>query len=562
MLAQRAFEREQSLRESRGENAELGDLLKDVMVEPYPFQKAGVAYLQSRKRGIIGDEPGLGKTIQALMIVHVKQSYPCIAVVPATLKTNWRKEARRCIPELGAPDAVQILSGESMKDKKGNEIVIDPKAKMIIINFDILPIWLPKLVALKARSIIIDESQFVKNMDSQRTKAALELAAGARYEVKEGNKRATRTQVNPGIEYRYLLSGTPMPNRILELESQLDILGMIEMFGGKGGFRMRFCGPEAKTIYVRGGHGETKQVFSFKGASHVDELQRRLRETVMVRRLKDDVLTELPPKRHQCIELPNEELKHFVDEENEIEARYAKSIADLKVVVEQARISGNEASFQEASARLKKQYEAHFTEMARLAHDVGMAKVPYVIQMCLEILEGEEKIAVAAHHHDVEDALIAAFEAAGIKTVALTGRESPKKKDAAIEAFMNGDARVFIAGMKCGIGYTITRASRMVQAEMDWTPGVMDQTSDRIHRIGQKDSVLITYVTLENSLDAKKVGMLVAKRDVAFRALDKTLEDFNVPSGFEEKKEKPQGDPTHVFAILERLGIKENQIPF
>jgi SWI/SNF-related matrix-associated actin-dependent regulator of chromatin subfamily A-like protein 1 len=557
MLEIRAQQRDTALAQSRAHNAEVGGILEDLGIEPYDFQKAGIAYASTRERVFFADEPGLGKTLQALASVHIKQAYPCVAVVPATLKINWKKEATRCVPELRSEGAIQILTGEKPQPIQG--------AKLYIINYDILKHWLPSLIKIQPKSIILDESHFAKNSQAQRTLACLELATGTRV-VKEKGKRAVKTQVNTGIKYRYLLSGTPEPNRTVELEAQLDILGVLENFGGSWGFKSRYCDLQSEYIWVKNPktlRAEQKRVFKYEGATHTDELQRKLREYVMVRRLKLDVLTSLPPKRHQCIELPANGLQHFIDEENEMESKHSQDVAELKKIIDQANNSGDQKTFEEASARLQKAYKAHFTEMARLQHDVAMAKVPYIVQYCLEVLEGEEKLAVAAHHHDVEDALIAAFEAADIKTVALTGRESPKQKDAAIEAFQNGDARVFVAGLKCGIGYTITRASRMVMAEMDWTPGVMDQTSDRIHRIGQTDSVLITYITLENSLDAKKVGMLLEKRDVSNRILDKPLKDFTVPSGIPEPEpEKPQGSPTHVFAILERLGIKESEVPF
>jgi SWI/SNF-related matrix-associated actin-dependent regulator 1 of chromatin subfamily A len=305
------------------------------------------------------------------------------------------------------------------------------------------------------------------------------------------------------------------------------------------------------------------KVFTWDGATNSDELQRTLREHVMVRRLKMDVLKSLPPKRHQCIELPANGLQHFVDEEYAMEQEYARTTADLKNVIANATNSGDQKTFEAASAKLTKAYQAHFTAMAKLQHDVAVAKVPMVVQYCLEVLEGEGKIALALHHHDAEDLAIAAFEATGIKTVCVTGRETAKQKDAAVDAFQNGDARVFIAGLKCGIGYTITAATRMVFGEVDYTPGVMDQTADRIHRIGQKDSVLITYIVLENSLDSKKIGMLIGKRADAYKNLDKPLEVFDLPlSEPELAVVGPQGPATDVFAILARLGIKDEEVPF
>lgn len=766
MLSVRAVQREIALDQSRAQDADLGSLLDDIMIDPYPFQKAGVSYAMSRKRVLFGDEPGCGKTIQALATVHIKKAYPCIVISPASLKFNWRFEAIRCIPELGGADDIQILSGEKIIGKDGKDLCINQKAKMVIVNFDIAASWLPKLVAIKARSIIVDESHFLKSSDSLRAKAILELAAGVRYILKEGNKRASRVQVNQGIEYRYLLSGTPLPNRIVELESQLDILGIIDIFGGKGGFRMRYCGPEAKQVYLKGCRGISKTVYTFKGASHTNELQIKLRENAMVRRLKDDVLDELPPKRHQCIELPNEDLQHFVRDECEIEKRHEKNVSELRGIIEKSSKSGDENTFLSASAKLKKQYESHFTEMSRLSHEIGMAKYPYVIELIKDTMEvdGVDKMVVWCYHRDVVEAIskelrsiygtkktrqctvdenkqpneiptwdrekskitentpsgelggseiwemdrtgnnnseqeedstvsmrlrnhknsstnhtdnsgiqgvhelspksmlstrdesiptvqdgnrgsaeslerggsirsvmggdsnsgyvpitrnsslqnkqqiqreqpiagqdytregVCQGERLGYKlegecnqkqcnpertranrsklkkendngVVILYGGMSDAEKNRSVDLFQNDPSiRFFVGSMQAaGVGLTLTKASRCIFAELSWTPGVIDQATDRIHRIGQRDSVLATYVTLENSLDSKKVGMLNAKRDVAHRALDKKLDDFSVPTAPMESTPADHAGGIHVFEILNRLGIKRDEVPF
>ena len=559
MLKIRASQRDEALAMSRASDAEVPGI-EDLTLTPYPFQRAGIAYSEKRKAVFFCDEPGLGKTLQALASVHIHKAYPCIAVVPATLKINWRKEAQRCIPELKKDGKIHIINGEKPYDL--------PNAWLYIINYDILPKWVKTLqkMAVPLESIILDESHFAKNINTQRTKACLELARGIRY-IKEKGRKAKRVQITSDIPYRYLLSGTPEPNRPSELESQLDILGVLhQFFGGPWGFRNRFCGLTSELIWTKDPktkRAKQMKVFRYDGATNTDELQRLLREHVMVRRLKLEVLKDLPPKRHQCIEVACNGSQWIVDKERDLEEEFERRVARLKILVTEASNSGDKKTFEEATAELQKAYEAHFADMARLAHEAGLAKVPKVVQFVLELLEGNEKVAVFAHHHDVEHAIEKAFKDAGIETTRLTGMESSKEKDKAITAFQEGTARVFIGGLKCGIGYTITAASRVVLAELDWTPGVMDQAIDRLHRIGQLDSVLATYIVLENSLDAKKVGMLLKKRDTANKVLDKDIPRFDVPAGMPEPKpEKPQFPPAHVFAILDRLGIKEEEIPF
>lgn len=532
-----AVKRSESIDLSRAKDADISLPLEDLGVTPFPFQRAGIGYAMSRERVLFGDEPGLGKTLQALATIHFKQAYPCVAVVPASLKINWKKEAVRVVPELRAEGAIQIISGRA---KAGD--CISPKAKLIIINYDILTSWVDFILAVQPVALIADESHFWKNDKAQRTKAGKALASK--------------------IPQRYLLSGTALVNRPKELLAQLDILGVLSSFGGNWGFLKSYCGATQKRVPIPG-RGWT-MVWDFNGASRTDELQRLLRQHVMVRRLKEDVLTELPPKTHQCIELACNGLKGLRDRELEMEEEFQAARARLQAEVEKARDSGNQKTFEEASKELKKVCDAHFTEMARLAHETAVAKLPKVIEFCLELLEGEEKIAVFAHHHDVVFALEKAFQEAGIEAVRLTGMESKEQKDAAVVAFQEGTARVFIGSLKAaGVGLTLTCASRAVFAELDWTPGVMDQAGDRLHRIGQTNPVLLSYIVLEDSIDSKKVGMLVDKRRVLAAVLDNELKNFDVPFGDPVEKVIPNDlPPTHVFAILARLGIGLDEVPF
>ncbi len=526
MLQETADKRAVALTASRAQDADLGTLLSDLGLEPYPFQKAGIAYGLDRNRVLFGDEPGLGKTLQALATTHIKQAYPCLAIVPATLKINWLKEGKRCIPELNREGAIRIIRGRGT----GKVLELNPDGSPVllwIINYDILESWVPELSKLKLESVIVDESHFFKEKNAKRTQAGIELITGIR---KEGKKTQI---VGPGIAQRYLLSGTSLLNRPKELLTQLEILGVIEQFGGSWRFLQDFCGAFSELIWVKvKGVATEKKIWHFDGATNTDRLQRRLRELVMVRRLKDDVLKELPPKRHQVIELEANGLQGLLDEQNEIYDRYEYT----------ARSAGVTNTFEKACEGTDKTYQAFFTELARIAHTLALAKVPKVVDHCLSLLDGMPKLAVFAHHHDVIFELEKAFAEAGISTVRLTGMESDKEKDAAITAFMQGDARVFIAGLKCSIGYTITAASTAVFAELDWTPGVMDQSGDRLHRIGQTDSVLLTYIVLENSLDSKKVGMLLSKRAVIRAVLDDKLKEFDVPVDVPEDK-KPKAPP-------------------
>jgi SWI/SNF-related matrix-associated actin-dependent regulator 1 of chromatin subfamily A len=253
----------------------------------------------------------------------------------------------------------------------------------------------------------------------------------------------------------------------------------------------------------------------------LDELQRTLRETVMVRRLKKDVLTELPPKRRQVIELPANGLARVVEKEQRAEARWAEEINRLKAERDFASANADEAAYEAAIARLREARQAEFTELSRLRHEGAIAKLPKVVDHCLELLEAVDKLIIFAHHHDVVAGLM--DELKDFNPVRLTGEDSQAARDAAVQSFQNDPTtRVFVGSIQAaGVGLTLTAASTVVFAELDWVPGNMSQAEDRLHRIGQNDAVLVQHVVLDGSLDAKLAKTLVRKQAILDAALDK-----------------------------------------
>jgi SWI/SNF-related matrix-associated actin-dependent regulator 1 of chromatin subfamily A len=256
------------------------------------------------------------------------------------------------------------------------------------------------------------------------------------------------------------------------------------------------------------------------GASNLDELQNKLRESFMIRRLKKDVLLELPDKLRQIIALPENGLASVIKSEN-------LKIKEWEAALEAAQsrldaLDGQEDTpeYADAVRALNSAVQAAFAEMSKLRHDTALAKAPYVAEHVKGLLEEVDKIVVMAHHHDVVDILMDAL--ADYTPVRLTGRDSISNKDAAVQAFQNDPkTRVFVGSiLAAGVGLTLTAASTVVFAEMDWVPGNMSQAEDRLHRIGQKDSVLVQHVVVDGSLDARMAQILVEKQAVLDAALD------------------------------------------
>lgn len=454
----------ETLQASRATDSEIvipapGDL------EYLPYQKAGIAYAASRKSVLIGDEMGLGKTIQALGLINLDFTIQTVLIVaPKSLLLNWQREAEKWLTR-----AVDLA----------------------VINYDM--VW--KRADLTERTwdlVVYDESQYLKNPKAKRTVASLAIQA----------------------RRRVFLTGTPILNRPVELWPMVNAIDPDGMGKSFFGFAQRYCGARQ----VRAGR---KMVWDFTGASNLEELQDKMRQKFMVRRLKADVLKELPAKRRQIIPL---------------EANGASSIlrAEKKLI--------EQLGFEEAARALEGQ-SAAFTEMAKLRHDLGVAKVEKALDHIKDMLDSVEKVIVFAHHHDVIDGLQAGLDEFGCVTV--TGQTPGADRQAAVDRFQaDPTCRVFLGNIKAaGVGLTLTAASTVVFVESDWTPGWMQQAEDRAHRIGQTESVLVQYLVFDGSMDAVLAQTLVSKADISDRALDREVNPKDLSAVIEQIQQAEKAAP-------------------
>lgn len=235
-----------------------------------------------------------------------------------------------------------------------------------------------------------------------------------------------------------------------------------------------------------------------EGAANLNELAEKL-QPYMLRRLKGDVLTELPAKTRQTIIFPatSRDVRDAIAVEREMES-----------------LSMSGASV------------AQLADLARARKTLGMAKVPAALEHIQNVLESEPKVVVFAHHRDVISAILTR---AGVKAVSITGDTSSKARHAAVEAFQNDpEVRLFVGNLQAaGVGLTLTAASVAIFVEQDWTPGVLFQAEDRIHRIGQSRPVLIQYLVFDGSLDARMSKSLARKEKIIQEAIKPTGADFH-----------------------------------
>ncbi len=431
--------------------------IKGLKGKLFPFQAKGVQFIEQRDgRALIGDEMGLGKTVQALGWLQLQsKKRPVIIVVPASLKLNWQNEANKWLTE---PN-VQVLSG------KNTDVTL--YGDIIIINYDILAAWLERLQALRAKVLILDESHYIKSNTAQRTKAVKKLAKS--------------------IPHIIALSGTPIINRPIEFYNIINIIDntIVPNFWT---YVHRYC--KAK----KNGFG-----WDFSGASNTDELHKKLTESIMIRRLKKDVLQDLPDKIYSFVPIPLTNRNEY----NEAENNFIDYLRKTRGAEAADRASGAETLVQ-----------------IELLKQVAVAgKMEGVIDWIEEFLQSGEKLVVMATHCIVLETLESVFKKISVR---LDGSTSPEQRQQVVDDFQNKDTvRLFLGNIKAaGVGITLTAASNVAFIELPYTPAELQQAEDRCHRIGQKNAVNIYYLLSENTIESKIAMLLDSKKQVLDAVLD------------------------------------------
>jgi SWI/SNF-related matrix-associated actin-dependent regulator 1 of chromatin subfamily A len=427
---------------------------------------------------------GLGKTMQAIGVINVDPSVKTVLVIcKASLKLNWLREARLW---LARDMRVAITNGIWPSD-----------ADVVITNYEQVSKYRQQIDSRVWDLLVVDEAHMIKNPKAQRTHAIL----------------GSRDEAGIKARRRVFLTGTPILNRPTELWTLVHALDPDGLGRNWRYFHNRYCGPS------RGWQGR----IDYKGASHLDELQGRLRASIMVRRMKADVLKELPAKRRAVITLQPESQRErdAIAEESRVVRETESRVTAMRAEVERLSVDQAGAAYEQAVRNLRQAEAVAFTETSRVRHEVALAKLPRVIEHvkdCLE--ESESKIVVFAHHHDVVDGI--AVELSDYGVLQADGRDSNDKRQAAVDAFQSDSRmRVIVCGMQSmAEGHTLTASSHVVFAELDWVPGKLAQAEDRCHRIGQTDSVLVQHIVLDGSLDGRMAELIVEKMEVISAAID------------------------------------------
>jgi SWI/SNF-related matrix-associated actin-dependent regulator of chromatin subfamily A-like protein 1 len=501
---------------SRQALANLGGELK-------PFQRAGVAYLLAQRRAFLADEQGLGKTIEALATLEADEAYPAIVVCPASLKLNWMREIARWLPDRSA----QVITGTGSKRSRVHEPSDDgaeatpgsdgsadttprssggadtiptsssdadtiPKSSsdadttpksdfgaagapvermdITVVNYDILAARGEALAAMAPKALVLDESHYCKNAAAKRTQAVARLAASV---------------PNDGLVLA--LTGTPVMNRPPELISQLRIIGRLPDFGSGAQFGRRFKGADA---HVR--------------------LHWHLRSRCFVRRLKVEVLPQLPAKTRTVVP---------IELDNEAEYRLAET--DVIAWLRSRPLDLSELDAKIAAA-LRAERLVRLNALKLLA---ARGKLHAALAWIHDFCSSGERLVVFARHREVQRAVVERFPHA----LHILGEDTHAARDASVSAFQAADSsdnQLIVCSLEvAGQGLTLTQASNVAFLELDWTPAKHDQAEDRCHRIGQQDAVNAWYLLAAGTIDETMATLLERKRAIIGAVTDGREED-------------------------------------
>lgn len=428
-----------------------------------PYQLATMDYSTSKHgRFIIGDEMGLGKTIQAIALLkQYSDDWPVIIIAPASLLYNWRSEILTWIPELTVND---IFIPKNGKQQPTHQITICSYA-YANTNMDSIKTY------LGVRGIlIVDEAHFIKNKDAKRTKAILSIA----HQVKRC----------------VLLTGTPMPNRPVELYTLLSAINPLE-WPDYWAYAKRYCDLK----HTRFGIDAT-------GASNLDELYSKMRESLLLRRLKKDVLPQLPDKQRTTIIF------------GEVKKNKTKILSEITKAYKQV---GND--FTEIK-RIVMSADGQSLALAAYKQAIEL-KINHIIDWVHTKMEdGLEKLVIFAHHKDTITTLNA--ELGDYSPLTIDGSTKIEERQNIVDSFQQKpEHKIIILSINAAsTGLTLTSASTMLMTELPWSPSTALQAEDRIHRIGQKSSATIYYTIASNSIDGSMWSVLNKKSLVASAVLD------------------------------------------
>jgi hypothetical protein len=442
---------------------------------------------------LLADEPGLGKTAQALLAASVSHSYPLLVVVPNVVKTNWAREVALWTPQRTAT----VVHGD------GNDV--DAFSDVVIVNYEVLDRHVGWLSRFGFKGMVVDEAHFIKNLTSQRSKHVLALSRSI---------RAT----SPKALFM-ALTGTPLINQIDDFRAIWQFLGWIDDKK-----------PLPQLMDALEDTGLTPADFGF-----FSEARQAVIDMGIVRRKKVDVAADIPARRVADIpvELDDDLGRTIREAEAALTARlvdrFTRRLAlrksdDEFTEYDRTRLIRAVAHEELEESKSAKTGENVFTMVRR----IGQAKAGLAADYTAQLARNVGKVVFFAKHIDVMDQAEAHFAKAGLKSVSIRGEQSAKARQSAIDAFATDpEVSVVVASLTAaGVGLNLQAASNVVLAELSWTSAEQTQAIDRVHRIGQELPVTAWRIIAAQTIDGRIAELIDSKAGLAARALDGSDEEI------------------------------------
>jgi hypothetical protein len=463
-------------------------------LELMPHQGEVVAAAAAGQRTfLLADEPGLGKTAQALLAAEAANAYPLLVVVPNVVKTNWAREAATWTPH--RPATVVQGDGET----------IDGFADIVVVNYEVLDRHLGWLGDFGFRGMVVDEAHFIKNKTSQRSQNVLTLS--------------DRIRARTARPLLMALTGTPLINDIDDFRAIWQFLGWID---------------DSKPL------NELADALEDTGLTPADHgFYAAARQCVIdlgiVRRRKLDVAADIPARRiaDLPVELDGQAGRSIRAAERDLArrmvTRYETALASRSsdVVVEgiDYDLVRMVARSELKDATKAQSGENVFTMMRR----IGQAKADLAADYAAQLARSTGKVVFFAKHIDVMDAAEESFARAGVRFSSIRGDQTPKTRQANVDAFVNDpDVTVAVCSLTAaGVGLNLQVASNIVLAELSWTNAEQTQAIDRCHRIGQAEPVTAWRIIAAQTIDTRIAELIDSKAGLAARALDGSDEEVS-----------------------------------
>jgi len=442
---------------------------------------------------LLADEPGLGKTAQALLAAQKANAYPLLVVAPNVVKTSWAREAAMWTPRHAA--TVVHSDGED----------IDAFADIVVVNYDILDRHVGWLTRFGFRGMVVDEAHFIKNKSSQRSRHVLELSERIR-------ERAVRPLL-------MALTGTPLINDIEDFLAIWEFLGWID---GKE------PGPELT-------HKLEENALTPIEPDFYAAARRSVIEMGIVRRRKVDVAKDIPARRiaDVPVELDGAAARSVREAEQRLVRRLVKRYQSAVAARKGAdAIVGIDLSIvrQVCSRELREANDDDSGEnVFTMMRHIGQAKAELAADYTAQLSRNAGKVVFFAKHIDVMDTAEEFFKRRGIGFASIRGDQSTRVRQRNVDAFMqDDDVHVIVCSLlAAGVGINLQVSSNVVLAELSWTDAEQTQAIDRVHRIGQDQPVTAWRIIAAQTIDARVAELLGKKAGLAARALDGSDEEID-----------------------------------